>query len=322
MPHWKVAPAVAAAIVLLGTSVWIFLVASKARPEERKITTLALSSTGRWLASGTSAGRICIWDLGRSQLVQEIREDHDTLNELRFSPDERQLAIANGNLTLVPIGRTRTVEVIRNDQANYGTAQFTADGGAVLVITSRGSIEIIEIATRQTRLKVCCSTIYGEVAFSPDDALIFNAGHNPGIWDARSGSLLARLTTAREFATFGPIAFDVPRNLAYMGSQDGRVYAWDVNTRQLRTTSPAQHGYVNTISVVGKTGWIAYAAFAGVVQLWNPESREHRETLTARTTSNLVFDASSNLMLLGTEKGVIESWDLVQGKIRRSLALP
>jgi WD40 repeat protein len=322
MPRLKMAPVLAATIALLGSSVWIFLVASKARPEERKITVLALSSKGRWLASGTSAGRICVWDQGRTQPVQEIREDHGSLNDLRFSPDERELAIANGNLILVPIGRPGRVDVLRDDGANYGTARFTDDGRAVLVITGRGSIEVIEIATRRPSFKACCSTIYGEVAFSPDDVFIFNAGHNPSIWDTRSGGLLARLTKAREFYTFGPIAFDIPRNLVYMGSQDGRVYAWDLNTRQLRTTSPSQSGYVSTISVVGTTGWIAYAASGGTVQMWNPETGEHRQVLTARTTSNLLFDASRNLMLLGTEKGIVESWDLIQGEIQRSIPAP
>ncbi|MGA2984249.1 MAG: hypothetical protein ABSG32_10555 [Terriglobia bacterium] len=322
MPHLKMAPVVAATIALLGTSVWVFLVASKAPPEDRKITVLALSSTGRWLASGTSAGRIYVWDQGREQPAQEIREDHGELSDLAFSPDERELAIASDDLTLVPIGRAGKVEVLRDDEANYGTARFTADGRAVLVITGRGSIEVIEIATRRPSFQACCSTIYGDVAFSPDDVFIFNAGHQPSIWDTRSGGLVARLTKPREFATFRPIAFDIPRSLVYMGSQNGRVYAWDLKTRQLRTTSPPQSDYVDTISVVGTTGWIAYAASGRSVQLWNPETGEHRQVLAARTTSNLLFDASRNLLLLGTEKGVVESWDLIQSKIQRSTSSP
>lgn len=321
MPHLKLAPVVAATIALLGTSVCVFLVVYRSRPEKSKITVLALSSKGKWLASGTSAGRIFVWEQGRAQPVQEIREDHGSLNDLRFSPDERELAIANGNLTLVPIGHSGRVNVLRDDRVNYGTARFTNDGRGLLAITGRGSIEVIELATRRTTFKACCSTIYGEVAFSPDDGFIFSAGHHPSIWDTRSGDLLARLTKAREFYTLGPIAFDISRNLVYMGSQDSRVYAWDLSTRQLRTTSPSQAGYVTTISVVGATGWVAYAASGGAVQLWNPETGEHREVLTARTTSNLLFDATHNVTLLGTEKGVVEFWDLLQGKIERSIPL-
>jgi hypothetical protein len=322
MLHLKVAPTIAAAIVLLGVGVWIFLGGSKAPPDTRKITVLALSSTGRWLAAGTSAGLIRIWEEGRTLPLQEIRESHGALNDLRFSPDERQLAIANGNLSLVTMDRPGRIDVVRDDDANYGNARFSADGREVLVITGQSLLEVIEIATRRTTLKACCSSIYGEVAFSPDDAFIFNAGHHPSVWDARSGRLVTRLTSARAFHAFGPIAFDIPRNLVYMGSQDGRVYAWDMNTRQLRTISQAQTGYVNTISVVGKTGWIVYSAFGGVVQMWNPGTGEQRQVVNARTTSNLLFDASNNLVLLGTDKGEVEAWDIIRGKIQRRVALP
>lgn len=305
MPRLKVAPVVAAAMVLLGAGIWIFLIGSKGRPEDRKITVLALSATSRWLASGTAAGRISIWDQGRGQVVREIRETHGPLNDLRFSPDERQLAIANGDLTVVSMEESGKAEVVRDDEANYGTARFTGDGRAILVIAGwQGSIEVIEAATHRTILTACCSTIYGDVAFGPDGASIFNAGHNPSIWDANSGRLLARLTNERELATLGPIAFDGPRNMVYMGSQDGRVYGWDLNTRQLRAQSPPQSGYVNTISVLGTSGWMAYAVPA------------------ARTTSNIVFDPSSNRVLLGTEDGVVESWDLFRGELRQSLASP
>ncbi len=320
VPHLKVAPAIAAAIVLIGAGVWLLLTVLKAPPQERRLSALALSSSGRWLAGGTSSGRIYVWERGRAQLVQVIREKHGSLNDLRFSPDERHLAIANDNLTLVPIGHPGRVEILRDDQANYGMAQFTADGRAVLVISSRGSIEVIEIATRQTIFKACCSTIYGEVAFSPDGSAIFNAGHNPRIWDTRSGNLIAGLTADRVAYAFGPIAFDMHRNLVYMGSQDGQVYAWDLATRQLRITSPASSGYVDTISIVGNTGWVAYATSGGAVQLWNPETGEHRELPVVRTTSNLLFDSSSKVMLMGTDRGVVESWDLVQGTRGRTFA--
>jgi WD40 repeat protein len=241
------------------------------------------------------------------------------LNDLRFTPDGHQLAVANRNLTLVSIDQPRAIQVLRDDQANYGTARFTADGHAVLVITGRGAIQVIDAATGRTKTNMCCSTIYGEVAFSPDETLIFNAGHWPGIWRSQSGGLVTRLTKAREFEAFGPVAFDVSRSLVYMGSQDGRVYAWDTATRQLRTTSPSQPGYVNTISVVGTTGWVAYAAFGGAVRVWNPDTGEAREIAAARTTSNLLFDASGNLMLLGTNEGNIEAWDLLKGKIQQSV---
>ena len=319
-PHYSRQMLLATAtILLLGAVIWIGIYRSQTRPASLRITTLALSSSGRWLATGTSAGRISVWDRERPQGLGEISESHGSFNDLRFSPNEEQLAVANKNLTLIPVRELASTRILRDDQANYGTVRFTTDGRSILTITGRGAIEAIEIATGKAILKACCSTIYGEVAFSPDDSLILSAGHWPAIWDSRSGVLVMRLTKTREFLTFGPIMIDVARSLVYMGNQDGRVHVWDLHTRRLRLASPPQPGYVSTIAVLGQTGWIAYAAFGDAVRIWNSETGENRPVAAARTTSNLLFDASSNLIVLGTDGGRVEYWDLVGSKIQRTL---
>src|SRR5260370_26524606 len=268
---------VGAATVLLGGAViWIGVNRFKSHPVPLRITVLALSSSGRWLASGTSAGRIGVWDRERPQSLRNISETHGALNDLRFSPNEEQLIVANKNITLIPLRELASTQVVRDDEVNYGTARFTTDGRSILTITGRGAIETIEIATGKAILKACCSTIYGEVAFSPDDSLIISAGHRPAIWDSRSGVLVTRLTKTREFLTFGPIVIDAARSLVYMGNQDGRVHVWDLHTRRPRLPSPPQPGYVSTITVVGQTGWIAYAPFGDGGRTSNPQTGANR----------------------------------------------
>ena len=315
---------VATTTVLLATAVWIAITRSERQQETQRITSVALSTTGRFLAAGTPGGRVYIWDRGRARILRMVTSD-GVLNALTFSPDERWLAIADGNLTLVSNQESGGSQALRDDDANYGTARFTRDGQKILVVTGKGVIEVVDIATRKTDFRACCSTIYGDVAFSSDDALIFNAGHQPSIWDVRSGRLLSRLTKSRELYTFGPVALDLQRRSVYMGSQDGRIYAWDLNTKQLRTRSPAQPGigdYVNTIAVLGTTGWIAHAGFGGRVWLWNPDTGESREMQDTQTTSNLLFDLSSNLLLVGTNEGTVESWDPVAGTLKQTFHLP
>ncbi len=310
--------------ILLATGVWIAIARRSTQQETQRITCITLSATGRFLAAGTSAGQVYIWDREHAQLLRRLKS-HGILNDLRFSPDERDLAIADINLSVVPIQGSDGSQLLREDGANYGTARFTRDGQKILVVTGKGVIEVVDVATRRTTFRACCSTIYGEVAFSPDDALIFNAGHRPAIWDMRSGHVVSRLTQDREFYTFGPVVLDPSRRLVYMGSQDGRVYAWDLDTSQLRARSPTQPGvgaYVNTIALLPNTGWVAHAAFGGGVWLWNPDTGESREMWTPRPTSNLLFDASSNSLVLGANEGTVESWNAVAGTLRQSLRLP
>jgi WD40 repeat protein len=231
------------------------------------------------------------------------------LNDLQFSPDERLLAVAGKDLVLYPLEQSAAPRRLRSDGRNYGTVRFSRDGQTVLVVTGDGLIELLDASSGAKRLKICCSTVYGEVAFTPDQRGIANAGHWPALWDSHSGQLIARLTKDRQFHAFGPIAFDQPHGTVLMGSQDGRVYCWDLTARQLTAMSPAHAEYVNTIAV-SSTGLVAYAGFGGTVRLWNPRTGEERSLTAAHPTSNLVLEPDGASIVFGTVDGELLTFRL------------
>jgi WD40 repeat protein len=305
----------AASAVLLAAVVGVFVSMSPHQEASRKIRVLALSSSGRWMAGGTPKGSIYIWDLQQSTSAAKIVESTGTLNDLRFSRDGEYLAIANKNIVLVPLSSGGEPRVVRADKANYGSVRFSSGSRSLLTINGQGSVILINLSTGLVSPVYCCSSIWGDVDFSPDETQLLWAGHWPGVWDLRSGALIGRLTKSREFMTFGPIATDPKQKLIYMGSQDGRVYEWSLETRKPLGKSPPQSGYVYTIAVLGTSGWVAYAAEDGPVHLWHPRTGANRIVQAARTTSNLVFDESRNQTTLGTESGYVEFWDLVAGRL-------
>ena len=293
---------IAVSLAVVSACVWMFLPAPRNRPIDRRISNVALSRTGAWIAAGTAQGPVRISN-GRPGTARGfIPLRRGPLNDLQFSPDERLLAVAGKDLVLYPLTQPAAPRRLRSDGRNYGTVRFSHDGETVLVVTGAGAIELLDARSGATRLNICCSTIYGEVAFTPDERSIANAGHWPGLWDARTGKLIARLTKDRQFHAFGPIAFDQAQGTVLMGSQDGRVYCWDLTTRQLIAMSPAHAEYVNTI-VVSSAGLVAYAGFGGIVRLWNPRSGEERTLTAAHPTSNLALGPNGASIMFGTADG-------------------
>jgi WD40 repeat protein len=254
---------IALALSAISLCAWLVFIRSRNAPIERRVSNIALSRTGRWLAGGTSQGKITLWDQASGTAPRQIEFRQGPLNDLQFSPDEALLAIAGRDLGTYDLERSAALGLLRSDERNYGTVRFSRDGQTVLVITGTAVIETLDAHSGATRLKVCCSSIYGEVTFTPDGQAIANAGHWPSIWDARSGQLVGRLTTNRQFYTFRPIAFDGARGTILMGSQDGRVYVWDLTTKQLIAVSAPQSEYVDTLAV-SSTGWVVYAGFGSV----------------------------------------------------------
>ena len=305
--RYPVIVAVSFCAVLL--SGWIVFIGSKNPPVDRRVSNVALSASGRWLAAGTAQGKITVWDQTRPDAPQELTFPHGSLNDLHFSPDERVLAIASEDLGIYAPAASTASRLLRSDHANYGSARFSLDGQEILVITGNALIETIDARSGAVRLKVCCSSIYGDAVFTPDGQEIANAGHWPRLWDARSGRLVAPLTANREISAFRPITFDASRDAILMGSQDGRVYAWNLKTKRRIAVSPPQPAYVDTIAVL-TNGWIAFAGFGRDVQLWNPDTGQRRPLAAARPTSNLVPAPDGTSIIFGTAGGTIEYWDV------------
>jgi WD40 repeat protein len=295
--------------------VWITVASWSGRPLERKISVIALSRSGKLFASGTSSSRITIWTPRTEAAARQVEFARGSLNDLAFSPDERFLAIAGADLEIADLQNPDVRRLVRSDARNYGTVRFSRDGKNLLVVTGTGLIERIDADSGATRVTICCSTIYGDVAFTSDEQAIVNAGHRPGIWDVNSGRRIGVLTPTRESFTFRPIGFDPVQGSILMGSQDGRVYVWDLATRERLAVSAPQSGYVDTLAV-STTGWVAYAGFGAMLRLWNPRTGEQRSFPHARPTSNVLFDEDAGVILFGTADGHIESWNTMGQLVR------
>jgi WD40 repeat protein len=300
---------------------WIVFIGSKNPPVDRMVSNLTLSASGRWLAAGTARGKITVWDQTHPDAPQQIAFPHGSLNDLYFSPDEHVLAIASEDLGIYTPEASDAPRLLRSDHANYGSARFSLDGHDLLVLTGTGVIETIDAHSGAVRLKICCSSIYGDAVFTPDGQEIVNAGHWPKLWDTSSGRLIATLTANREFSAFRPIAFDTSRDAILMGSQDGRVYAWDLKTKQRIAVSPPQSAYVDTIAV-STNGWVIFAGFGRDMQLWNPDTGQRRSLPRARPTSNLVLGPDGTSIIFGTADGTIETWGIGTEQRLRSMRIP
>ena len=56
---------IALSLSAISLCAWIVFIGSRSRPIGRRVSNVALSRTGKWLAAGTSQGKITVWDQGR-----------------------------------------------------------------------------------------------------------------------------------------------------------------------------------------------------------------------------------------------------------------
>ncbi len=201
----------------------------------------------------------------------------------------------SGNLRSGAIGCPRA---FRSDHQHYGTARFTRDGETPSGDHGRRDHRNTRRPLRRATLKICCSAMYGEVAFSPDEQTIANAGHWPSLWDARSGQLMARLTANREFLTSPNRVRCRPKRSPRGISRRPGICVGAADTARPVAVSPAQHDYVDALAVAAN-GWVIFAAFGKELQMWNPDTGQRRSLAGARATSNLVLGTDGGSILFG-----------------------
>ena len=143
---------------------WIVFIGSENPPTDRRISNVAWSASGKWLAAGTAQGKITVWDQTRPDAPQKIAFSHGPLNDLRFSPDEHVLAIASEDLGIYDLTKSAGPRLLRSDHEHYGSVRFSQYGQTLLVITAASLMETIDTQSGALRLKICCYSYYGEVA--------------------------------------------------------------------------------------------------------------------------------------------------------------
>jgi len=157
---------------------------------ELKGRSVAFSSDGKQIVSGSRDKTVRLWDLATGEQVGELKGHRDKVNSVAFSPDGKQIV--------------------------SGTV-----GGQVLVWDSATGEQVGELKGHSCR-------VYS-VAFSPDGAEIVSGGDDATvrIWDSATGEQLQELTGPVDAAY--SVAFSPDGSKIVSGGEDRVVRVWRRN---------------------------------------------------------------------------------------------
>lgn len=164
--------------------------------------TMAISPDGTKVATGSSDGRIFVWEFATGDLLFERREDKSQINSVNFSPDSKQLVTTSSD---------RTIRVYN-----------VASGEPTLLLSGHDDIVIW-------------------AAFSADGQRIASAGFDSTarVWDAYTGAEL--LTFRGPDKPFRSAVFSPDGKKLAVGGDDFRLYLWNLpetNNANTPTSGP------------------------------------------------------------------------------------
>jgi WD40 repeat protein len=259
------------------------LVALKAdKNQPAGVTTIAISSDGKTLATGTADSQIKLFDAETGKEKLTLKRDKGLpISKVTFNPKGGKLA---------SVGRDTVLRI-----------WDTEKGGQIKSLTGH------ENPTRA-------------VAYSPDGQIIASAGEDSAIalWDGNK--LLRILQGHRDFVN--DVAFSPDGTTLASGAEDDRIILWNVASGKQGFTLRGHADGVTSIAFNPKGKLLASASKDGTVRLWDIDTGTQRQILEGATkqVKTVAFSPNGKYLAAGGEDNNVLFWDVDSGKPRKSVA--
>ena len=200
---------------------------------------VAFSCDGRYLASHTSNGDVCLWEPRTGRLIRTIRVPAQASSRISFSPDSKYLALPGRQSLVLDVDTGRARGDLRLGYASC--LVFSSDGR--LIAGGGDRITVWDWSSGRAVYSLGQPDgVHESVAFSPTEGLLAYEDsyrlpggkyvHQTRIWDTGRRKVVRTLSGA-----VGPYAFS-PDGCALAARVAGRpgIRTWDTHTgRQLAT---------------------------------------------------------------------------------------
>jgi WD40 repeat protein len=301
------------------------------------VTALAFSPQGKSLLVGFY-GRVVVWDLVESGIVQELNDVAGSVNDLQFSPDGKLLSVvggkpfSQGEIRLYdPGAKLRLVSSFAAHKETILAQSFSPDSQRLATASLDKVVEIRDVGTGRTiaEMKDHSDTVQC-LAFSPKGDLLATAGMDRTIKISDGMTAKGKMTINPEIKGFLALAFSPDGKYVLTSGESPEIRWWELATVADDLT---EGGWRPTRKMEGHVGTVQAMRFSPDGKLLATASADHSVCLWDGTTGHLVrtlvdcdnlvyavaFSPDSKLLAAGSWDGFVRIWDVNSGKLKISL---
>ncbi|RPI84516.1 MAG: hypothetical protein EHM42_07445, partial [Planctomycetaceae bacterium] len=279
------------------------------------VSSVAVSRDGRWIASGSHDGTLCLWRPGEERPARKIECGQGYVRCLSFHPDGVRIAtggddgsvwlweIGTGQGERLPVGNTDGVQEIR----------FSRDGR---LLAAGGLDTIVRVWNLESGVPVFTSRPHPggilTLDIHPDGKSLAAAGAFPEIWiwNLATGQKTQTLS-GHENSRIGGVAFSPDGALLASGGYDCVIKIWNLKPGQLPRELLGHTADVNCVCWKDDGTQIASVGDDSTVRVWDSSTGQERLSLRGHAghTTSVAFIPGASRVVSGSDDHAVGIWN-------------
>lgn len=277
----------------------------------------AFSPDGRIIVTGDKTGQVLFIDTETGEILDR-REYKVPVWDVNISPDGEALAIArdDGYITILDlVTRELDFELLTN--GSLYSMSFSPNGEWMAAGTNIGTVTLWNLRTGEIISGPSHKGEVFDVSFSPDSTKLLSGG-------ADNSAILIQVNNGAELfrsinedwvqdVTFGPDG-----TWFITASDDNRIRVWDAKTGREKLRM-LQDSYISEVKVSPNGQWIASTGYDNTARVWSAATgAEIYQIPLGEIGNTILFSQDGNHLIIGTQKGGTEIWDISSLSIAQS----
>jgi WD40 repeat protein/mono/diheme cytochrome c family protein len=290
------------------------------------VAAVAFSPDGKLLATGVY-GRVTVWDLAAAKPVRVLTNVLGAVNDLKFSPDGKFLAVAGGqpsargDLRLFDTAEWKLLHSLGGHLDTVSCVAFSPDGSKLASASFDKTVRLWDV----TQAKLLHSFtghsdfVYA-VAFGPDGAWYVTASKDRTgrVIDAATGKGLFTLSGSDQEVLAVAVLPGSGQVLA--AGLDPQVSWYDPKTGERSRRAGGPGTATHEIAVDPKNTLVVTAGGDGTVRTLDPKTAGQLKTMPAGAVVFAVaVDAAAKRIASGGADGTVKVWDAADARLLLTL---
>ncbi|MCC0176156.1 trypsin-like peptidase domain-containing protein [Waterburya agarophytonicola K14] len=263
---------------------------------DRSVTSIAVSSNGQLIASGSKDETINIWHSQTGRLLRTLEGHEGGVNSLAIAPDGYTIVSGSDDGT-IRVWNGNTGELLRTLEGHTGrlnSVAIASDGRTIVSGSSDRNIMVWDwIDWELNAIIEGHGQGVNSVAIAPDGSTIVSGSddRNIMVWDLATLDL--KTTLEGHEGSVNSVAIASDGRTIVSGSRDETIMVWDWTSWELKLIIEGHESQVNTVRVSSDGKTIFSGSDDRSIRVWDLATGELKNIFQDRNSAQILgFDTS------------------------------